>query len=269
MKFKSFFITVTLAFSYGSLQALDSAAPRAELFQNQQSTAEVIGTEVRNLQNEKLGRVKFITADLENARLVEVVISSGGFLGMGGKMTSAPPRAFTMDANRQILRLDVSKARFDAAPAFKASDKAAYSHPNRVAAVIRYFGLQPWFYLEGQTGGNNAGTVRLGTVRRTEDILNLPIKSTAGQYLGQVGSLQFDLPKGQIVHVVDETQAMGDSSSYIIQARALRYNAARNGLVLNENFKALKNEPHFKWIGGTRQSYEEERSGNRKAKAVR
>ncbi|MDB6003441.1 MAG: hypothetical protein JWR15_428 [Prosthecobacter sp.] len=266
MKLKSIFITGALALSCGSLQALEAVKSNAELYLKQQSTTELIGTEVWNLQNEKLGRVKFITADLENARLVEVVISSGGFMGMGGKITSAPPRAFTLDPNKQILRLNVTKARFDAAPSFKTSDVASYSQRDRVAAVLRYFGLQPWFYLDGQAATKNAEILNLGKVQKTQDILGLQIKSKTGQYLGQVGSLLIDLPKGQIVHVVDDTQAMGNDGSYILQARALRYNASHNGLVLDESFASLKDEPHFKWIGGTRQSYQEEAYVNNKVR---
>ncbi len=255
MKLKSIFITCALALSCGSAQAATAAPPPAELFQNQESVLELIGTEVWNLQNEKLGRVKFITADLENGRLIEVVIGSGGFLGFGRRVTSVPPRALTLDPNRQIMRLNVTKARFDAAPRFDPSDVAAYSNRNRVAAVLRYYGLQPWFRLDGQTGGKDSKLLNLGHVKRTNNILNLPIKSPTGEYLGQVSSLQLDLPKGVIIHVVDDTQAMNGSSSYILQPTALRYNAALNGLVLNKSFAAVKNEPHFKKIGGTRSSF--------------
>ena len=256
MKLESIIITSALAFSCGSLQALDLAPPRGEMLHPQQNFTELEGIEVRNLQNEKLGRVKFITADLENARLVEVVMSSGGFLGIGGKCTSAPPRAFTMDTSKQVLRLDVSKARFDAAPRFNTSDVSAYSQPARVAEVIRHYGLQPWFYTDGKSHSNNAETLRLGHVERTDRILGMQIKSPTGQYLGQVGGVQMDLIKGQITHVVDETQVMGDNGTYILQARALRYNAENNGLILYENLAQLKGEPHLQWVGENREYFQ-------------
>ncbi|OYW17821.1 MAG: hypothetical protein B7Z52_06100 [Burkholderiales bacterium 12-64-5] len=198
---------------------------------------------------------------------MEVVISSGGFMGIGDKITSAPPRAFTLDPNRQILRLNVTKARFDAAPSFKTSDVASYSQRDRVAAVLRYFGMQPWFHLDGQVATQNAEILTLGKVRKTQDILGLQIKSRTGEYLGQVGGLLIDLPKGQIVHVVDDTQSMGNDGSYILQARALRYNARHSGLVLDENFASLIDQPHFKWIGGTRQSYQQEGYVNTQVRA--
>ena len=267
MKLESIIITSALALSCGSLQALDLAPPRGTMLHPQQNFTELEGIEVRNYQNEKLGRVKFITADLENARLVEVVMSSGGFLGIGGRYTSAPPRAFIMDPSKQVLRLDVSKARFDAAPRFDTSDVSAYSQPARVAEVIRHYGLQPWFYTDGQARSNNAEILRLGHVERTDRILGMEIKSPSGQYLGQVGGMQMDLPKGQITHVVNETKAMGESKTYILQARAMRYNVAQNGLVMNESFATMEGKPHLQWVGENREYFQEESYVNRKVQA--
>lgn len=267
MKLKSIIITGALALSCGGLQALDTTAPRAEKMHPQQSFTELAGIQVWNLQGELLGRIKFITADLQNAQLVEVVIASGGFFGVGGKLTSAPPRAFTLDAARQVMRLDISKERFAAAPVFRTSNVAAYSQAARVAAVSRYYGREPWFHADAQQYPKNARIPHLGYVERTDRIMGMQIKSTKGQYLGQVGSLMMDLPKGQIVHVVDETPAMAGNGRYIIQARALRYNAAHSGLVLDETYAALKNEPHLKWVGDSRQYFQEESNINRKAQA--
>ncbi len=267
MKFKSIFITGALVLSCGSLQALDApASPRGELLHPQQSFTELAGRQVWNYQNELLGRIKFITADMENARLVEVVIASGGFFGVGGKLTSAPPSAFKLDASKQVMRLDVSKARFDAAPKYQSSDIAHYSQPERVAAVHRYYGQNPWFN-ENAQAGKNAQNLRLGHVARTDDILGMSIKSPTGKYLGQVSSLMMDVPTGRINQVVDETQSMAGDGRFIIQPRALRYNAAHDGFVLNESFAALKGEPHMKWVDQSREYFQEESSGGRKMQA--
>lgn len=267
MKLNSIFVTGAIALCCGSLQALDTGAPRAEKMHPQQSFTELAGIQVWNLQDELLGRIKFITADLENAQLVEVVIASGGFFGIGGKLTSAPPRAFKLDESKQVMRLDVSKARFEAAPTFRTSNVAAYSQAARVAAVNRYYGMQPWFHFDGQVSGKNSRIPHLGHVERTDYIMGMQIKSTKGQYLGQVGSLMMDLPKGQIVHVVDETPAMAGNGRYIIQTRALRYNAKYSGLVLDETYAALKKEPHLKWVGDSREYFQEESNVNRKVRS--
>lgn len=264
MNFNSIFVTGALALSCGSLQALDTASPRAEKMHPQQSFTELAGIQVWNLQDELLGRIKFVTADLENAQLVEVVIASGGFFGVGGKLTSAPPRAFKMDESKQVMRLDVTKARFEAAPKFRTSNVAAYSQASRIAAVNQYYGLEPWFHFDGRVSGKTARIPHLGHVERTDYIMGMQIKSPTGQYLGQVGSLMMDLPTGQILQVVDETPAMAGNGRYIIQPRALRYNANHSGLVLNQTFAALKKEPHLKWVGESRQFFQQESSVNRR-----
>jgi sporulation protein YlmC with PRC-barrel domain len=257
--------TLTLACS---LPALEAPNPDVNVFRQEQSFTEFIGLEVLNLQNEKLGRVKFITADLENARLVEVVVTtSGGFLGFGGKTTSIPPRALTLDPSRKVLRVDMSKARFNAAPKFRTRDVAAYSQRGRVAAVLRYFGLQPWFYLEGQAVQRNAEILQLGNVQRTEAILGMTINNTKGQYMGKVASLMMDLPKGQIVHVVTDTQAMGGNGSHFIQPRALRYTPTRTSLVLDNTRAELKGEPSFKWTDSSHRAFQQEAYVNREVQA--
>ncbi|MDI1311078.1 hypothetical protein [Prosthecobacter sp.] len=268
MKLNSIFITAALALSWGSLGALEVAAPsNAQKLNPQQSFTELAGIQVWNLQDELLGRIKFVTADLENAQLVEVVIASGGFFGLGGKLTSAPPRAFTLDSSKQVMRLNVSKERFKAAPRFKTSNVAAYSQATRVAAVNRYYGLQPWFHFEDQATRKNSRIPHLGHVERTDVIMGMSIKNTKGQYLGQVSTLMMDLPKGQVDHIVNETQSMAGRGRYIIKTRALRYNAAQNGLVLDETLATLRDEPHMRWIGDSRQSFQEESYPNRKVPA--
>lgn len=267
MKLTSILITCALSLTCGLLAA-ETPKPNVDLFRQEESFTEFVGLEVWNLQNEKLGKVKFITADLENARLVEVVVTtSGGFLGFGGKTTSIPPRALTLDKSQRLLRVDMSKARFDAAPKFKPSDVAAYSNRSRVAEIIRYFGLQPWFFLEGQAVQKNTEILQLGNVQRTDDILGMQIHNTKGQYVGKVASLMMDLPKGQIVHVVDDTEAMGGNGSHFIQPRALRYNTAHSSLVLDDSLAKLKGEPSFKWTSSRRDAFQQEAYVNREVQA--
>ena len=91
----------------------------------------------------------------------------------------------------------------------------------------------------------------------------MSIKSPTGKYLGQVSSLMMDVPTGQITQVVDETQSMAGNGRFILQPRALRYNAAHNGFVLNESFTALKNEPHMKWVDQSREYFQAESSSKR------
>jgi sporulation protein YlmC with PRC-barrel domain len=263
MKLKSIFIISLVVASCGSLAARDAPETHEPQYRPSERFTEFLGLEVRGLQDEKLGKVKFITVDLENARLVEVIVrSGGGFLGIGGRTIAVPPRAVTFDERNQVMRLNATKAKFDAAPRFDTSDFAGSSSRERVAEVNRYFGLEPWFFTEGQVVKKNAQILRLGYVQRSDLILGLPIRNTTGDFIGRVTTLRMDMPKGQVVHVVVATQA-AESPLSTIQPRALRFNSARNGLVLDNSLAELADEPHFKWLNASRTSYKEESYVNR------
>lgn len=258
MKLNSILITCVLI----ALCSCSQTGVRRSQFRPSESFTEFIGLDVLNLQNEKLGIVKYITADLENARLVEVIVISGD----SGKTTAIPPRALTLDAASRAMRLNMSKAKFEAAPAFNTSDFAASSQRGPVARVNRYFGLEPWFFTEGQAVRENAQILRLGYVQTTDQLHGLTIQNTRGEHIGTVGALRMDLPKGQIVHVVVKTGAMASSSS-VIQPRALKFNAAKNGLILDSTMSELAGEPHLRWLDGGKTRYQEEQYVNLEVKA--
>ncbi len=206
------------------------------------SFSELIEIEVLNFQNEKLGRVKAITADLEQGRLVEVLIGTrSGMLGMNETLTPVPPSSLMIDARHEIARINVSKARFDAAPKLPRSNAAFYSQQDRAIASSRYFGVaQPWF---ARTG--------LGYVQTTADLELMQIKNMQGQYMGKVGLVLMDLPTSRIRQIVDDTESMDGSGSHFLRPEALHYNAKRNGLVLNNTFAGLNNNAaHFRWVHG-------------------
>src|SRR5689334_3947743 len=45
--------------------------------------SDLIGMTIKNNQNEKLGKVEDLAVDVESGRVVQVILSTGGFLGIG------------------------------------------------------------------------------------------------------------------------------------------------------------------------------------------
>lgn len=237
-------------------------------FRKAETFNELIGKEVWNLQNQKLGKLKFFTTDLPNGRLVEAVITSGGgFFGLGARLTAVAPRALSMDSNAGVIRLDVSQARFAAAPRFDASHMAPATQRERVAEVYRYFGFEPWFYLAGQPMVRNAEILQLGHVHRMDRVLGMSIYNPEGGYIAKVSMLMTDLPKGQVVHVVSETGAMGGSKRAILQPRALRFNPSFKSLILDSTAVEFAGVPEFKWSGKDQDSFQQEAYVNREVQA--
>lgn len=248
---------------YGGTTA-GTPQPNGEIYSPVTRFTEFIGMDVWNFQNERLGEVKAITADMENARLVEVLISSGGgFWNGGDTVTPVPPTALTFSPRSEVARLNVSKARFNAAPQIRMSQVTTASRPERVAAVSRYFGIDPWF----SHAGHRKGRPALGFVQTTEAIHKMEIHNLQGRYMGKVGTLLMDLPRGRIVKVVDNTFAMGGTGRHILQPSALRYNARHDGLLIDETFAGLKEQPHFMFSDGRTDSYYTEVNAAQNAQA--
>jgi len=267
MKCKRLFIAAFVAASCCSVQAADKPGVHDLKYRSPEKFHEFQGMRVRNLQDEELGRVTDITVDLQNARLVEVLVTrSSGFLGLSSKTTAVPARALTTDFAPDTLRLDVSKEKFQSAPKFNLRDIEGASQPERVAGVLRYFGFEPWFYLKGQTVEKNAEIVKLGHVHRAHLLLGFPITNTRGEYLGRVGLVTVDLPTGRVLHVIMVTNAAVSPRSSI-QARALRFNPEKTGLVLDDSLVELAGEPHFKWLDENHQNFQQETYVNRDADA--
>ena len=130
--------------------------------------SDVIGMTVNNYQAEKLGKVSDLAVDVESGRIVQVLISSGGFLGMGTTLTAVPPGALHQDAQLKILQLDASKEKFTAAPRFDTAKWEECTQSNRVSEVYGYYGQQPYFTRDGY-GTNNMNVAVVNALPRNRD----------------------------------------------------------------------------------------------------
>jgi sporulation protein YlmC with PRC-barrel domain len=77
-----------------------------------------IGTNVVNTGGESLGDIKEVVIDPHTGRVAYIVVSFGGFLGIGDKLFAIPFSALKYNASKNEYALDVSKERLEAAPGF-------------------------------------------------------------------------------------------------------------------------------------------------------
>jgi len=130
--------------------------------------SDVIGMTVNNYQAEKLGKVSDLAVDVESGRIVQVILSSGGFLGMDTTLRAVPPDALHQDPTSKVLQLDVSKEKFDAAPKFDTAKWDECTQSNRVSEVYGYYGQQPYFARDGY-GTANTGAAFANSLPRNMD----------------------------------------------------------------------------------------------------
>jgi hypothetical protein len=107
--------------------------------------SDLIGMEVKNNQNEKLGKVDDLAVDVASGRIVYVILSTGGLIGIGDTLHAVPPGALHHDVATKTLHLDADKKKLSAAPKFEMAKWAECCNSNQVANVYRQYGQQsPW-----------------------------------------------------------------------------------------------------------------------------
>ena len=123
----------------------------AKFQDGQKDTAEasaIIGMTVRNHQNEQLGKVVDFAVDVESGRIVEVILSGGGFPGINNSFTAVPPEVLQQDAGGKVLLMDASVAQINIASRFDFAKWNLCTQSSRVIEVYGYYGLRPYFVPE-------------------------------------------------------------------------------------------------------------------------
>ncbi len=121
-----------------------------------QKASKLMGTPVKNLQDEKLGKVENLLVDLSSGRIVAVVISSGGFIGMDNELSAVPPTALRFTASRDGLQLDTSKAMLSSAPHFNANQWPDFTQPDYATGVYRAYNVEPYFATDAAANVDNS-----------------------------------------------------------------------------------------------------------------
>lgn len=253
-------------------QPYSERAPRINRFEHlghPEKASGVIGMRVENYQHEKLGKVDDLAVDLESGRIAQVIVSTGGFLGIGDKDVAVPPSALHCDFANKVIHLDADKEKLKAAPKFEMSKWRECCEPTRVLEVYRYYGQDPYFtasvdginqptgriesrdangvlIVHAREGKNYTGG--MGYVEKGTKLMGMPVKNLQDERLGKVDNLIVDLASSRLVAVVLSSGGflgMGDELS-IVPPAALRYNADHDGVILDATKDSLTQAPHFK-----------------------
>jgi len=200
--------------------------------------SEVIGMEIRNYQNEKLGKIDELAVDLESGRVVQAVLSIGGFLGLGDRLVAVPPSTLHIDSAKKVVHLDADKEKLKASPPFEMTKWEEYSTTNYLGEVYHHYGQEPYF---------NVPKSRLGHVMRATKVIGLPVKNLQDEKLGKVDNLTVDLMGARLVTVIISSGGflgLGNELSAVPPA-ALRFNSERNALILDATKESLTQAPRF------------------------
>ena len=114
-------------------------------FQVVMASKEVVGTKVINSANEDLGKVIEVMIDKASGKVAYVVLESGSFLGMGGKLFALPWHSITYDANKEGYILNIDKERLKNAPGFDKDHWPDMADRTWGATVSKYYGAKNYW----------------------------------------------------------------------------------------------------------------------------
>jgi sporulation protein YlmC with PRC-barrel domain len=107
------------------------------------STSSLTGTNVHNLHGDSLGSIKDLMIDLETGNVLYVVLSHGGFLGIGDDYFAVPMQAFVFsDNDDDDIKLDVEDDVLDNAPGFNKNNWPSTSSDDFTNTVYEHYGYK-------------------------------------------------------------------------------------------------------------------------------
>jgi len=101
--------------------------------------SEIIGMEVRNADNEKLGKVEDLIVDLASGHMSYAILSMGGVLGIGDKLVLVPANQFNYGLAEKKLTLNTSKEVLQNAPRFEKGKWPDLNDPKWDDEAHRYY----------------------------------------------------------------------------------------------------------------------------------
>src|ERR1700722_34343 len=133
MKLKFNLIAIALLVG-ASLSTWAQPEPTHERFGTEKPIRDISRIQIKNFQDENIGRVEDLGIDLINGRIVEVLVASDSSLGVDKKIVAVPPLALFPDPIGGVYRLDMSADEFKEAPAIDLSRWSDAGTSVRIAA---------------------------------------------------------------------------------------------------------------------------------------
>jgi sporulation protein YlmC with PRC-barrel domain len=142
-----------------------------------QKASDIIGRAVQNDRGEELGQIQDLVIDPDRNRVSYVVMTFGGFMGLGEKLFAIPAGVLKMPGTGGYAVLSVEKEQLKNAAGFDKDKWPNLADPTTASGIYEFYGAKPYWvedlrggeYLASAAGKNcdqcGATTVAQGFVR--------------------------------------------------------------------------------------------------------
>lgn len=109
------------------------------------SAGTIKGQNIVNRQGDKLGSIEDVMLDLGHDRIAYVVLSFGGFMGIGDKLFAVPPSALEPDADKECFVMDVTKEQLKDAPGFDKGNWPTSPDQTFMSGIYSHYSAKPYW----------------------------------------------------------------------------------------------------------------------------
>lgn len=252
-----FIVSAAGMLAAGTVPAADSrtdsearSATAARQAAGDMRASKLIGTQVRNPQDENLGKIDDLVVDVNNERVAYAVLAFGGALGMGDKLFAYPMSVFRPTADGKELVLNLDKDKLRQAPGFERKNWPDWDKDAYRADVDRHFGptISP----------KSMPNQRLA---RASDLIGKGVEDRTGQDVGKIEDLVVNLGNAKVHYAVLDVGrpwAMNDTlvpislTAFTVpteRGKDLVANVAKDQIDLSQGFKERRwpdlNDPTY------------------------
>ncbi|TCG04703.1 photosystem reaction center subunit H [Paraburkholderia steynii] len=126
------------------------------------AAAALDGNTVLSADGNDVGKIKEIMLDVRTGHVAYAVLTSGGFLGIGGKLLAIPWGMLSLDTSCKRFVLSASSEQIRNAPGFDKDNWPAMADPNWAATVHAYYGSKPYWGSRTELPVDERGDMRIG-----------------------------------------------------------------------------------------------------------
>jgi len=180
----------------GQFASAEDKSPSRPSFRVQKAS-DLIGKPVMNPRGEKLGEVQDLAVDPDRGRVAYVVLSFGGFLGMGEKWFAVPTGALTLPDDCKNFVLAVEQDRLKNATGFDKDRWPPMGDPAWGTGIHEFYGQKP--YWMDESGASTPEDLR---IQKASEILGRPVQNDRGEMLGEIKDLMIDPDRARITYAV-------------------------------------------------------------------
>jgi hypothetical protein len=106
---------------------------------------EIIDVEVKNPADESLGKICEVMLDKVGGKVAYVVLESGSFLGIGGKLFALPWHSISYDPSKECFILNVDKEKLKSAPGFDKNNWPDMADRAWGTSISQYYGAKSYW----------------------------------------------------------------------------------------------------------------------------